>query len=315
MEYYVAWWNLENLFDTETAQRSDKLKRVLKKELKGWNDEKLDNKLSQLAKVILSMNDTKGPDILGVCEVENRTVLEKMVEKINLSSRNYKIAHDNTKDGRGIDVAFIYDASKFQLTKQFSQWIVKRNATRDLFQVNFRIKRTDIEMVLVGNHWPARIRGKYNSEPYRILAGETLSYFHQRITEEMGKDIPILVMGDFNDEPFSRAITDYATSVNDRQKLKYARKPKLFNLMWQALANGEATYYFTNGEILDQFMVSRGFLFNKSKLSIKDDSVKIEKFPAMLKNGKPVRHGRPAKAYNKDGYSDHLPISLVVIQE
>ncbi|MDH3657570.1 MAG: hypothetical protein OEM77_05485 [Nitrosopumilus sp.] len=311
-EYYVAWWNLENLFDLETALRSDKLKRTIQKELKGWDQNILNNKLSQLSKIILQMNEQKGPDILGVCEVESKSVLKKLVDKINTPQRKYSIAHEDTNDGRGIDVAFIYDSNKFVVKRQFSQWIVRRNATRDIFQVNLKIKRTNTELVLVGNHWPARIGGVYESEPYRIIAAETLSYFHQRIAEEMGKDTPILIMGDFNDEPFNRSVTDYALSTNKSDKLKKARNPKLFNLMWKLLAQGEATHYYTDGEILDQFMISKGFLFNNSKLSINNESVKIEKFPEMTKNGKPQRFGRPAKNYNENGFSDHFPISLII---
>lgn len=314
-EYYIAWWNLENLFDTENAPRSDKLRRSIQRELKGWNQKILDNKLSQLSKIVLQMNDKNGPDILGVCEVENKTVLEKLLTKINLSHRKYKIAHDDTDDGRGIDVAFIYDSNKFTLKKQFSHWIVKRNATRDIFQINLKIKNLEEEMVCIGNHWPARIGGMLESEPYRIIAAETLSYFHQRILEEMGKDTPILVMGDFNDEPFNRSIIDYALSTNKSSKLKRARSPKLFNLMWSLLAQGDATHHYGQGEILDQFMVSKGFLFNKSKLSIKEDSVKIEKFSEMIKRGKPQRFGRPSKKYNKNGFSDHHPISLVMVEK
>jgi len=77
LEYYVAWWNLENLFDVETAPRSDKLRRSIQKELRGWNQKVLNNKLSQLSKIIAQMNNQKGPDILGVCEVENESVLKK----------------------------------------------------------------------------------------------------------------------------------------------------------------------------------------------------------------------------------------------
>ena len=82
--------------------------------------------------------------------------------------------------------------------------------------------------------------------------------------------------------------------------------------MWHLLAQGDATYYYAEGKILDQFMISKGFLFNNSKLSIKKESVKIEKFPEMTKNGKPQRFGRPTKNYKKNGFSDHFPISLIV---
>jgi predicted extracellular nuclease len=314
-EYYAAWWNLENLFDTENAQRSDKLKRTIQNELKGWNEAILDCKISQLSKIILKMNDGDGPDILGVCEVENKAVLEKLVDKINQPQKKYNIAHDDTKDKRGIDVAFIYDSSKFSLKRQFSHWIVKRNATRDIFQINLKIKNSDVQIVCIGNHWPARIGGVSESEPYRIIAAEALSYFHQRVKEEMGDNTPILVMGDFNDQPFSRSVMNYALSTNISKKLKRARSPKLFNLMWSLLAQGDATHYYGDGEILDQFMVSKGFLFNKSKLSIKKDSVKIEKFSEMSKRGKPQRFGRPSKKYNKNGFSDHYPISLVMLEK
>ncbi|KAG2473020.1 MAG: hypothetical protein NPMRTHETA2_1540002 [Nitrosopumilales archaeon] len=116
-EYYVAWWNLENLFDLETATRTEKLKRALKGELDGWKKTVLDRKLSQLAKIIKKMNSDEGPDILGVCEVESKGVLKKLVNTLNLPSRRYKIAHDDTKDKRGIDVAFLYDGKKFVFEK------------------------------------------------------------------------------------------------------------------------------------------------------------------------------------------------------
>ena len=139
-DYHIGWWNLENLFDLENANRTEKLKRTLGKELKGWNSSVLNKKLSQLSKIISQMNSKKGPDILGVCEVESKGVLKKLVTNLQIPQRSYKIAHADTKDKRGIDVAFLYDSKKFTAGKKFSQWIVRRNATRDIFQVNFKIK-------------------------------------------------------------------------------------------------------------------------------------------------------------------------------
>jgi hypothetical protein len=69
--HYITWWNLENLFDSENAPRTDKLHRVLKKELEGWSDEILEKKIKQLVKIMLRIiNGLNGPDILGVCEME-----------------------------------------------------------------------------------------------------------------------------------------------------------------------------------------------------------------------------------------------------
>ena len=313
-EYYISWWNVENLFDYQTAKRSEKLKRVLKSELKGWTAKILDEKLSQLAKIISKMNDGQGPDILGMCEIENERVLKKLVQKLKFNQRRYEIVHENTNDKRGIDVAFLYDAKKFEFKKKFSQWILRRNATREIFQVNFRIKKTRSSFVLIGNHWPARIGGTYETAPYRMIAGETLSYFHKRICEELGENIPILVMGDFNDEPFDKSLTRYALAVRNAGTLKNSRLPKLFNLMWSLLTNGLGTHYYGGQKlILDQFLISRGFLYENSKLNIKKNSLKIEDFKEMKSGSNPKRYGRPSKKnFNKNGFSDHFPISLVI---
>ena len=68
MEYYVAWWNVENLFDfDESDTRPAWLQKKLANELKGWSTTVLDKKINQLAGVIQQMNGGKGPDILGVC--------------------------------------------------------------------------------------------------------------------------------------------------------------------------------------------------------------------------------------------------------
>jgi len=313
-DYYISWWNLENLFDYQEAKRSKKLKRVLQSELKGWTAKILDRKLSQLAKIIIRMNDGKGPDILGVCEVENRKVLKKLVKKLKLDQRKYAIIHENMNDRRGVDIAFLYDTKKFVFQKKFSQWILRRNATREILQVNFKIKKTRSPFVLIGNHWPARVGGTYETAPYRMLAGETLSYFHKRICDEMGKNIPILVMGDFNDEPFDRSLTAYALAVRNSNELKRARTPKLFNLMWSLLSKDLGTYHYGGKKIiLDQFLISRGFLFGNSKLIIKNNLAKIEDFKEMKRGSNPKKFGRPSKKnLNQNGFSDHFPISVTI---
>lgn len=272
------------------------------------------------------MNRNNGPDILGICEVENRWVIKKLVESLkHLPQHRYGIVHANTKDNRGIDVVFIYDTKKFEIEKNqsnekliFSHFIVKRKATRDILQVNFKTKGSDSRLVLIGNHWPSRSGGQYESEPYRMTAGETLSYFHQRIldenrTEEEGKTA-ILVMGDFNDEPFNRSVTDYSLATTSILKVKLSKDaPRLYNLMWFIMAKGIGTFYFSNfPNLLDQFMVSKGIV-EGTKFKVKTVDRVI--FPEMVK-GKykyPIKFGRPSdKSLNEKGYSDHLPISLIL---
>lgn len=111
--FAIAWWNVENLFDVENSPaRSDKLNRTLRGELGGWTEAILDRKISNLASSIGQLNGGAGPDILGVCEVENRPVLQRMVDAPPPPGRNYRIARDGLSDSRGIDFEFIYDGNQ-----------------------------------------------------------------------------------------------------------------------------------------------------------------------------------------------------------
>lgn len=315
-DYYVAFWNLENLFDINNSpRRSEKLQRTLKSELSKWTTPVLNRKIQQLTSIIRQMNQGRGPDILGVCEVENDYVLRLLLNALTIPNRNYAIEHHDMSDKRGIDVAFIYDRNSFTAEAQFSHYIIKRSATRDLFQVNFRTVGNNL-IILIGNHWPSRSAGQYSSEPYRIIAGETLSYFHQRIRDIQGNsDVAVLAMGDFNDEPFSRSLVEYALSERIRAKVTKARSPKFLNLMWPLLGKGIGTHYFDDyPNMLDQFLASKGLLTGNSNFKVLPDTVEVVRFPEMVSNGDypaPIRYGR-GKSSNKDGYSDHFPIAVQI---
>ena len=320
-EYYVAWWNLENLFARfDDPSRTDKLQRVLGKELKGWTQAVLDRKLAQLVSIIARMNDGRGPDLLGVCEVESEGVLEQLVAAIDLPSRSYKVVHADTKDARGIDVAFLYDSSrlKTKASEVFNHFILRRNATRDLLQVSFYTKPAGNRLVVIGNHWPSRLGGEHASEPYRILAAETLAYWHERIHEVLAaeeSEPAVLVLGDFNDEPFNRSLVEYglAERIPDRVKSKRSKKPYFLNLMWPLTGKGEGTHYYEGQPgMLDQILAGRNLLRSESPLQLVSDSVQILRFPEHVSKGEPVRFGRPSekKTFNTNGFSDHLPVCV-----
>ncbi len=110
---YVAHWNLENLFDTIDDPKTED-EEFLPSGSKEWNAERLDKKLYNLSRVIRSMNDDNGPDILGVCEVEHQALLDTMTTKY-LSDKYYKTAYLESPDGRGIDNGIIYNSNRFRL--------------------------------------------------------------------------------------------------------------------------------------------------------------------------------------------------------
>jgi len=324
MEYYLAWWNLENLFDTEkSTDRPDWLQKKLKRELVDWNSTVLNRKLKQLASVISQMNNSRGPDLLGVCEVENKKVLEKLIDALVLTGREYAVVHADTKDARGIDVAFIYDKKLFRKPAKkdiFSHVVIKRNATRDIVHINFQTKsQHKSDLVLIGNHWPSKLGGDMESEPYRIIAAETLSYWIERIHANFDKEVPIVVMGDFNDEPFNRSITHYALGLKDSSKVrsKRSRKPYLYNLMWPLQNDQSGTHYYDSWGMLDQILVNRPLLRKESRLQLVSDSCQVFKPDELLKSGKPRRFSRPSagKSYDPDGFSDHLPVTVQLIEK
>ena len=315
--HHIAWWNLENLFDERdapTTRRPESLARKIKADLKEWTPEVLAKKIEQLAWAISQMNDGKGPDILGVCEIENDHVLNALKDKID-SSRNYGLIHHDMSDKRGIDVAFIYDKDKYDYNEEefFNHTVIKRYPTREIVQATLISKETGNELILVGNHWPSRSGGQYESEPYRIITGETLSYFLERIQQIKGSDAAIIVMGDFNDEPFSRSMTDYAQGVMDRDKVVNGRNPYLYNLMWPLLGERTASYVYSgNPMMIDQFLVSKGIAKKSGRFILDEHTVKLEVYEGMVSGryDTPVRFGQSKP--NLNGFSDHLPISFVL---
>lgn len=329
VDYYVVWWNLENLFDDQRAprsRRSDKVKRALGKDLTGWTAALRNRKIDQLASVIAQMNDGAGPDLLGVCEVENRFVIDLLVANLRkrLKLRDYGVAHADTDDARGIDVAFLYDTAHFEVPEKetFFHVVMRRNATREVVQVNLRTRHRNRTWSVFGNHWPSRSGGQHESAGYRHIAGETLAYFHERVLEVHGPETPVLAMGDFNDEPFDVSLVTHALSTRQRSRVLNAREPLLWNLMWP-LAGGrsgqpDGSFYWQNQpNMLDQFLVNRNMTEFGAALVADELSVEILRFSGMTDPGeypRPVPFGGMGDPVNRDGFSDHFPIALRVTE-
>jgi hypothetical protein len=318
--YHLAWWNLENLFDEEhSPRRTEKVARALGTSIVGWTPALRDRKIDQLASVIARMNAGAGPDLLGVCEVENEYVVSGLAAAVSarLPGRGYRVVHADTVDERGIDVAFLYDPALFTAPEgeRFQHVVMRRTATREIVQVNFVTVRGRI-WAIFGNHWPSRSGGQFESAGYRAIAGETLAYFHQRVREVHGEHTPALAMGDFNDEPYDPSLVQYALSTRQPAKVLRATSPRLWNLMWRLMGAGEGTFYFDNfTNVLDQFLVNRNMVDPEAPIQVLADTVEIVRFPGMAAGGTypaPIPFGGMGKPINTDGFSDHFPIAVTV---
>lgn len=334
---FTAFWNLENLFaPANYAERPEWLARAIRSDLRGWSTALFRNKLKQLASIIEQMNGGNGPDLLGVCEVENRFVLEELCTLLNgrVAQRNYKPVHaDATRDQRGIDTAFIHDSRTLQVNRQeiFSHWVMRRTGTRDITQATF-VTGSGAELVVLANHWPSRSGDSSGSSSgYRAVAGETLGYWHERIRDIKGTDAAVIAFGDFNDEPFDRSLTEHARATRELRDVERARSARFYNLSWRYLEqsaldrrgrqrnlNG-TLYYRGDGNVFDQILVSQGLVKNRGAFRALLHTARIEAFPEMIDSRvtpAPVRFGLPKgnarKNVNREGFSDHYPVSLMI---
>jgi len=314
----IGWWNLENLFDAESASRAPEMKSILKHELKGWSAAVRDRKITQLARVIELMFDGEGPALLGVCEVESEAVLKRLADAINIPGRSYAVISHESHDARGIDVSFIYDSRVLSVVNTDHQVVIKRAATRDIFWARLRVISAAAEFVAVANHWPSRSAGQYASEPFRMLAGETHAYIASKMLDEKQggeKHLPIISMGDFNDEPFNRSMQEYLLGSRDPGRVRYSRSAHMLNLMWPLMQGHDpgSYLYASNWHMLDQFLVSYGMMRGASDVRVNVESVEIFK-PAIMKasSGRARKFSRPSKkkGHDPDGYSDHYPITV-----
>lgn len=335
--HFIAFWNLENLFAPENYQpREPWIAQKMAGDLKDWDHTLFDTKIQQLASIIIQMNGGKGPDLLGVCEVENAYVLQVLSAKLNglLSSRTYAVVHvDSSKDQRGIDTAFIFDSNVYSVDPNavFSHFVMRRTGTRDITQATFTTANRN-EIVALCNHWPSRSGGTYESRGYRMTAGETLSYWQERIWEvKQTSMVPIIAFGDFNDDPFDESMTVHARATRERGDVERVQTAaRFYNLTWNYLSqvctdhNGDpkllnGTLYFNgDGNVFDQILVSKGLLLDASPITVNESTARIEASPEMVDHRVsygPIRFGLPkgnVSNVNTAGFSDHFPVSVVL---
>lgn len=317
LESNIAFWNVENLFERRNdPNRPPELQSRLAGELQGWTAAVRDRKIQNLASIVNQMFNGQGPDLLGVCEVENEAIVQRLADQINVPGRNYAVVAHDSPDARGIDVSFIFDQNTLQAGNPSHQVVIKRSATRDLFWCTFTVTATNRQFVAVANHWPSRSAGQYESEPFRMLTGETLSFVMSGLLDN-DPNVSILSMGDFNDEPFNRSMQEYLLGTRDPGRVKGSPLVRLLNLMWPLMqGNDPGTYLFSsNWNMLDQFLVSKSFLKNTSKVKIVDGSTAIFKPQQLIgRAGAAKKYGRPSKpsSFDQTGFSDHFPIVMKI---
>lgn len=306
-EFVVAGWNCENLFDTADDNKVEGDEEYTPDARKHWTKERLDIKLNNLASVIKKMKDGKGPDILGVCEVENRKVVEMLVDKLQSLGRKYEIVHQDSPSERGIDCAIIFDSAVFSLAdSKFHH--VKAGDTRDIVEAD--LKRQGHILNVFMDHWPSR----YHEEPSRNTAGDTA---RKRIDEILAADpkADIIMLGDFNDESTDESIRDHLRTATTLDNLPAGA---MFDTTAKIPQEGKGTFVYKNKwDMLDHIIISPGLLDDTGFHWKVGSSERLE-YPELFYQPKyPDALKRPSSSYtrndfHKNGYSDHLPLECVL---
>jgi hypothetical protein len=159
----VGFYNLENLFDTIVDPDTNKILQedFTPKSSKQWNSKKYYSKLDNMADVSSKIGGSKsGPDgaaVLGVCEIENKSVLDDLVAHEKLKNKNYQIVHYDSPDKRGIDVGFLYQPKYFKVTssKSFTLTLPDNDHffTRDQLLVSGELNGERIHFIVQLKKW------------------------------------------------------------------------------------------------------------------------------------------------------------------
>ncbi len=308
------FYNVENLFDTE----NDSIKNddeFLPNGPKFWTKTKYYTKLNQIATTIASLGGWSPPEIVGLCEIENRKVLDDLCKKTGLKNLNYRVIHKESPDKRGIDVALLYQKDSFKpltykairVTFPFSP----ESTTRDILYVKGITKNKDTLHVFV-NHWPSRWGGQLESEARRIQAAKTLRTELDSIFN-INQNAKIIIMGDFNDYPENKSITEVLKANKNFEK---PENSKLYNLsaFIEQTQNIGSHKYEGDWGILDQIIVSGALLNANRGLKSTKENAHIFYADFLLTDDETFTGKKNFRTYlgykYLGGYSDHLPVFL-----
>lgn len=290
MAQRIVWWNVENLFDCQ----HDSLKQdhdFLPEGSYHWTKGRYWKKLDNLSRAIAAIaGEDAWPMCIGMCELENDTVLRDLTRRSPLRMARYSYIHEESPDMRGIDVAMLYDSLQFRPSGHQVIPIPSVEhgfrPTRDILHVWGLCPTLTDTLHLVLVHLPSRARSGRTGEEHRRLAVRTLCDLLDRL-----KDKKVVLMGDFNAEPNDKIFQDINKCMTSlmpqkRKELRQARGTYYFRKLWG---------------FIDHIIVSPNLL------PMVKGSVTVGCFPFLL-----TEEGTPWRTFQgpayKGGFSDHLPI-------
>lgn len=299
--FRVAFYNVENLFDT-VADAKIRDEEYLPQSEKNYNSRKYRIKVANIAKTIRAIGGWQAPEIVGLAEIENRSVLIDLIDHNALQKANYGIVHYDSKDPRGIDVALLY--SKKLATVLYARPItveMEHSRTRDILYAKLLLKQSADTLHVFVNHWSSRWGGKQASEYKRIAAAKTLKKVTDSLQINGVKNI--LVMGDFNDAPRDNSL-GLLTNQTGNLPLK--------NLMLNLPPTRGSHKYKGVWDYLDQILITQSLKNETSKLHVRNNRAYVFTADFLSTNDEKYGDIYPYRSwkgsYFTGGFSDHFPV-------
>ena len=318
----IAFYNLENLFDTiNDPTKFDEASPMM--EIKVNRSKIYKKKVHNMARVISDIgNDitNNSPALIGVCEIENISVLEDVVNDPFLLSKDYAIVHFDGPDNRSIDVGLLYQKSLFQVISKSTHTLKiydsdthKRQNTRDQLLVTGKLEEETIHIIV--NHWPSRRGGEAKSRPKRVAAAKLNKHLMDSL-QSLNPYAKIITMGDLNDNPTNASVKAILKAKRKKEKVDFKGIYNPFIAMFKKRGLG-TTAYRDAWSLFDQIMMTQPFL-NKdySKWTYYKAGIFNQNYLVTKKGrfkGYPLRSFADGGFTN--GFSDHFPVYMYLIKE
>lgn len=318
----VAFYNLENLFDTINNNGKYDLEFSPQGDRK-WDGKKYWSKIKNMSYAISQMTTKttpQGPAVIGVSEIENITVLQDLVKADAIKDWNLQIVHHDSPDARGVDVGLLYNPNFFRVLKVENHRLyipeLPKFKTRDQMCVIglMGTKQSGYSQVaIIVNHWPSRRGGEAESSWLREAAAK----LNKQISDSLLKvhpNIGIITMGDMNDDPFNKSTAEILGAVKDINK---TLPGGFYNPFWEKLEKGIGSYIYRGSwNLFDQIIVNSNIVDGKCGLKFYAAEVLNKQF-LIQQDGQ--YKGYPLRTFSAgvwtNGYSDHFPTEIFLIKE
>lgn len=317
----VAFYNLENLFDTiNDPDKYDEASPIM--EMNTGQEDAYKRKIHNMAKVIADIGADEAKDapaIIGVCEIENREVLVDLANDPLLISKDYGIVYFNGPDRRSIDVALLYQKALFTPISTSSHELKiyddssrERVYTRDQLLVTGKLDGEVMHFIV--NHWPSRSGGEAKSRSKRVAAAKLNKYLIDSL-QIINPYAKVITMGDLNDNPTNASVKDVLKAKADKEGLELK---DIYNPYENYYRKGLGTTAYRDAwSLFDQILMSKPFVEKDYSTYQLYKANIYNKYYLTTKQGR--WKGYPFRSWGDggftDGFSDHFPVYVYLIKE